>query len=71
MQHFTQTQLRALVRTYAAKEINNTTDGPRPWELTQIGYSCGVYGVNGALLRAKDGQLYAIIGRTSTLFYYV
>lgn len=71
MEHFTQMQLRALVRTYAATEIKNTTDGPRPGELTQIGYSSGVYGINGALLRRdSDGKLFAIIGRSSALFYY-
>jgi hypothetical protein len=71
MERYTQKQLRALVRTNAAEEIKNTTDGPRPGELTQIGYAAGVYGINGALLRRySDGKLFAIIGRSSALFFY-
>ena len=71
MERYTQKQLRALVRIRTAEEIKNTTDGPRPSELTQIGYAAGVYGINGALFRRDmDGKLYAIIGRSSALFYY-
>lgn len=37
--------------------------------LDKIGYSSGVYGLNGGLVEDMEtGQLYAIIGRCSNLF---
>ena len=37
-----------------------------------IGYSVGVYGVNGALLRNREtGELYAITSRSGNLFVVI
>ena len=32
--------------------------------------SSGVYGINGGAFRGKDGNIYAIISRSSNLFYF-
>lgn len=35
-------------------------------------YSSGVYGVNGCLMQDRsNGKFYAIVGRSSSLFYYL
>lgn len=39
--------------------------------LETIAVSVGVYGLNGALIRDEEGELYAITARTSTLFQLV
>ena len=37
--------------------------------LEKVGYSAGVYGINGGLVQdTETGALYAIIGRSSNLF---
>lgn len=37
--------------------------------LDKVGYSAGIYGINGGLLQDYEtGQLYAIIGRCTNLF---
>ena len=39
--------------------------------LDKVGYSVGVYGLNGGLLQGHEsGTLYAITARTSALFIY-
>lgn len=60
-----------MVNTGAADELDE--DDEKIGRLySKIAYSRGVYGINGALLRDDEtGQLYAIIGRSSTLFYFV
>lgn len=41
-------------------------------KLDCIGYSHGVYGVNGLLLRGRNsGKLYAITTRSSSIFLYL
>lgn len=38
---------------------------------TQIGYSAGVYGCNGMLLKGhKTGKLYAVTSRTSAIYIF-
>lgn len=39
--------------------------------LTTLNISTGVYGMNGALFQDENGKLYAITGRTLTLFQMV
>ena len=71
MRKYTQKELRELVRLGAAEDYTN-----KPSEyiytlhrLEKIGYSSGVYGINGGLVRDMEtGTLYAIIGRCSNLF---
>lgn len=70
MEKMTQKELRRFVRNGAAEEI--TQCGQIHESTTQIGYSSGVYGCNGCLLRGdKTGKLYAIIGRSFAMFYYL
>lgn len=62
---------RELVRLGVAEDYTN-----KPAEylytlrrLEKVGYSSGVYGINGGLVKdAEAGTLYAIIGRCSNLF---
>lgn len=62
-------ELRRLVKIGAAEEITECKQITE--SVTQISYSSGVYGLNGALFRGdKTNKLYAIIGRISALFYY-
>ena len=71
MRQYTQKQLRELVRLGCAEDYTN-----KPSEyiytlrrLEKVGYSSGVYGINGGLVEdTETGQLYAIIGRCANLF---
>lgn len=71
MRKYTQTQLRELVRLGVAEDYTNK---PSDYIITlrrldKVGYSAGVYGINGGLVEdTETGQLYAIIGRCSNLF---
>lgn len=64
-------ELRDLVRLGLAEDYTN-----KPSEyiytlrrMDKIGYSSGVYGLNGGIVKDMEtGQLYAIIGRCSNLF---
>lgn len=70
MRRYTQKELRELVRLGVAEDYTN-----KPAEymytlrrLAKVGYSAGVYGINGGLVEdTETGQLYAIIGRCSNL----
>ena len=71
MRKYTQRGLRDLVRLGVAEDYTN-----KPSEyiytlrrLEKVGYSSGVYGINGGLVEdTETGALYAIIGRCSNLF---
>nr|DAP31234.1 MAG TPA: hypothetical protein [Bacteriophage sp.] len=71
MRKYKQRELRDLVRLGAAADYTN-----KPSEyiytlrrLEKVGYSSGVYGINGGLVQdTETGALYAIIGRCSNLF---
>jgi hypothetical protein len=71
MRKYTQKQLRELVRLGCAEDY---THKPSEYiytlrRLAKIGYSSGVYGLNGGLVEDMEtGTWYAIIGRCSTLF---
>ena len=64
-------ELRELVRLGMAEDHTNK---PKDYiytlrRLEKVGYSTGVYGINGGLLEdTETGRLYAIIGRCSNLF---
>lgn len=69
MEKYTQKQLRSLVASGAAKDVTNAHEqSVIPESYKQIGYSCGVYGCNGMLLKGKSGQLYAVTSRTSAIY---
>lgn len=66
------TTLRELKRMVADGVAIRLIDIDETLSLETIRLCHGLYGINGALLiDNNNGQLYAIIGRTSTLFYYV
>ncbi len=71
MTKYTQRQLKNLVAMGAAIDVpyaNDTKDIPEPY--IQIGYSCGMYGCNGMLLRGHSGQLYAVTSRTTAVWIF-
>ena len=71
MRKYKQKELRDLVRLGVAEDYTN-----KPAEyiytlrrLEKVGYSSGVYGINGWLVEGTEtGQLYAVIGRCANLF---
>lgn len=71
MQKYTQKALRELVRLGAAENITSYNfsqmkDFLHSHSLEKVGYSSGVYGINGGLLQdTQTGQLYAITARNT------
>ena len=71
MRKYTQKQLRELVRLGCAEYY---THKPSEYiytlrRLDKVGYSAGVYGINGGLVEdTETGTRYAIIGRCTNLF---
>ena len=71
MRKYKQKELREFVRLGVAEDYTN-----KPGEyiitlrrLDKVGYSVGVYGINGGIAEdTETGQLYAIIGRCPNLF---
>lgn len=71
MRKYKQRELRALVRLGVAEDYTNKTSEYiyTLRRLEKVGYSSGVYGINGGLVQdTETGALYAIIGRCSNLF---
>ncbi len=71
MKEYKRKELKNLVVIGAAKDITDEDYDcldDRPIE--KIGISCGVYGMNGGLIRGASGQLYAICARNSLLFRF-
>lgn len=73
MRKYGQREIKALVKSGAAVDISNHDNNARKelearedW-LDKVGYSSGVYGLNGALLKDENGRLYAITARNRTL----
>ena len=67
----TQSQIKSLIKTGAAIDIDSLRNKPPKIELEKIGVSFGIHGKNGALFLHKSGKLYAIKSRNSTLSQYV
>ena len=71
MRKYTQKDLREFCRLGMAENITSADTAEyecRNFE--KIGYSRGVYGLNGGLLQDREsGEYFAIIGRSSNLFY--
>lgn len=71
MRKYTQKELRQLVWLGVAEDYTNK---PSDYiytlrRLEKVGYSTGVYGINGGLVEdTETGQLYVIVGRCSNLF---
>ena len=71
MEKMTQKELKRLVNVGAAKDITySSSRRDIPEDYRQVGYSSGVYGCNGMLLRGESGQLYAVTGRTSAIYIF-
>ena len=77
MTKYTQRQLKAMVNDGLAEDVTNATNDTRrqieakEGYYTQVGYSSGVYGCNGMLLKgAKTGKLYAVTSRTTAIFIF-
>ena len=72
MKKYTQKQLKEFCRLGMAENITSADTAKyegRSFE--KIGYSRGVYGLNGGLLQDRQsGEYFAIIGRSSNLFYF-
>lgn len=73
MEKYTQKELRRLISIGAAKLLDGTFQDIQKFihthNIDKIGYSSGIYGINGGLIRDCDsGDLYAIPARNSTLF---
>ena len=74
---YTMKQLKAMVSSGLAMDISSIgfedakTLKKEEEGLYQIGYSSGVYGCNGMLLKGySSGQLYAIIGRVQAIYLF-
>lgn len=71
MERFTQKQLRNLVKVGAAKDVTDAHEtNVIPENYTEMGYSSGLYGCNGMLLRGASGQLYAVTSRSSAIYLF-
>ena len=77
MQRYTQKQLKSLVKTGAAIDVTNADNETRKQierdegYYNQIGYSAGVYGCNGMLLKGhKTGKLYAVTSRSQAIYIF-
>lgn len=72
MRKYTQKELREFCRFGMAENITNADASQyvgRSFE--KIGYSRGVYGLNGGLLQDREtGERFAIIGRSTNLFVF-
>lgn len=72
MRRYTLTDLKRVVSSGIAQDIT-TAPAPEVLEIgskcDKVGYSCGIYGINGGLLQDRtSGELYAVTARNSTLF---
>lgn len=76
MTRYTLKQLKEMVTSGIAADL--THSGMNEYEeliakggYTQVGFSSGIYGCNGKLLKGlKDGKLYAITARSSAIFIF-
>lgn len=67
----TQKELKRLVKVGAAKDITDSSSrAVIPEDYRQVGYSSGIYGCNGMLLRGESGQLYAVCARTTAIWVF-
>lgn len=73
MRKYTQSQIKDYVRTGVAENITHFNfDQMKNFlhshNLDKVGYSSGIYGLNGGLMQDVDtGKLYAITARNSAL----
>lgn len=72
MKKYTQKELKTLVKLGMAKDLTNATaaEVAEQWKHGEkVGYSSGVYGINGGLIKnTETGECYAITARNTNLF---
>lgn len=69
MRKYTLKELREYVRLGFATDLTNEDPDKIPNHYEKIGYSTGIYGLNGGLIQdMESGQYYAILARSSNLF---
>lgn len=66
----TLSQIKSLIKSGAAIDIDSMKIKPQQRKLKLIGISFGINGANGALFLHENGKMYAIKSRNSTLFMY-
>lgn len=70
MKKYTLKALKEFVLLGVAIDITNAEYPCISGDYDKIGYSSGIYGINGGLIQDKSGQLYVITCRNSNLFRY-
>lgn len=69
MKQYTRKQLREFVRLGLAVDLTEAEPEKIPASYTKVGYSRGVYGLNGGLIWDKvTGECGVILARSSNLF---
>ena len=68
MEKYTLKELKKLVYVGMATDVTNWADKDLPKCYEKIGYSTGIYGINGGLYKDKNGDFYVITERNSNLF---
>lgn len=69
MRKYTQKELREYTRLKLARDLTTVDPEELPRHYEKIGYSRGIYDLNGGLVQDKDtGELGAVVGRSSNLF---
>lgn len=72
MDRYTQGQLKSLIRCGIAHDITNAPETKiinLKKRCEKVGYSSGLYGINGGLIQDREtGDFYAITARNANLF---
>ena len=77
MERYTNKELRRLVNLGIAEKLDGTDNEYRKkieaenGYLTQIGYTAGIYGCSGGLLKAQNGKLFASTCRCQAIYIYL
>lgn len=71
MRKYTLREIKRFISLRLAQDITTASRPAIQEPFERIGYSAGIYGINGGLLRGQcSGTIYAITARNSNLFYY-
>ena len=71
MRKYTLREIKRFISLGLAQDITTASRPAIKEPFEKIGYSAGIYGINGGLLQGKSsGTIYAITARNSNLFYY-
>lgn len=71
MKKYALREIKRFVSLGVAQDITTASRPAIQEPFERIGYSAGIYGINGGLLRGQcSGTIYAITARNSNLFFY-